>query len=159
YSPRPVTIGPLGTKEFEIALINQKGIEEFVNEISTKGKSLGETWYCNPIDWTTSADIERNLKDRVRGNISSYVQDWLKKQREVREAESSRRSVRAASPSATHPNEESLYPRYLGLQPYGRKDAPFFFGRTLQTADCLEVIADPKMQTLMIKGASGVGKS
>lgn len=61
-----------------------------------------------------------------------------------------------ASPQAAPLDE---FPMYVGLRPYRRKDAPYFFGREAEVGEYLKAIASVEHQTLLLKGWSGVGKS
>lgn len=76
-------------------------------------------------------------------------------------------AAKAAAPRPTAALAEAIartplldeFPMYVGLRPYRRKDAPYFFGREAEVSEYLKAIASPEHQTLLLKGWSGVGKS
>jgi hypothetical protein len=48
---------------------------------------------------------------------------------------------------------------YLGLEAFGPRHAPIYFGRRRETDDLLNLLADPRLRFLAVVGASGSGKS
>jgi len=61
---------------------------------------------------------------------------------------------------AKHPESGLLKPTpYLGLRYFRRKDAPLFFGRTIEMLQFFELITNPDVRIIRLYGNTGVGKS
>ena len=121
-------------------------------------------WQAETIDWKTfDADFEK---------LVGLIEKKLNKQRQPAT------NGTIGNPLDLYPLPEDIDPRlpddedlqlpedhrpeatpYLGLRYFRRKDAPLFFGRTVEMLKFFEKVMNPSLRIIRLFGNTGVGKS
>jgi formylglycine-generating enzyme required for sulfatase activity len=121
-------------------------------------------WQAEVISWKTfNADFE---------NLVTLIENKLGKKRKNAASNDLPVNPLDAYPlpkiNPLEPDEEDLaHPEsertkatpFLGLRYFRRKDAPLFFGRTVETLQFFELVSNPDVRIIRLYGNTGVGKS
>ncbi|MBU1444292.1 MAG: ankyrin repeat domain-containing protein [Gammaproteobacteria bacterium] len=103
----------------------------------------------------SQTDLENQLVKQAAG-IEQDERSWHL----MHAAAPDQPGVAAEPPDKPEPTKAlDEFPVFVGLSPFGRKDAAHFFGRETEIAECLDVINSSANRSLLVKGGSGNGKS